>query len=90
MKTIMKPAFPETFDELLLVKCLVIFQKSAQEIIPTAPVEVIEVNEPFVDPLHEENSDRSYQFSYGSEQDESLRQEESDADGNIKGSFGKL
>jgi len=59
----------------------------AQEIIPTAPVEVIEVNEPFVDPLHEENSDRSYQFSYGSEQDDSLRQEESDADGNIKGKY---
>merc|ERR1719162_521491 len=59
----------------------------AQEIISTAPVEVIEVNEPFVDPLHEENSDRSYQFSYGSEQDDSLRQEESDADGNIKGKY---
>jgi len=59
----------------------------AQEIIPTAPDEVIEVNEPFVDPLHEENSDRSYQFSYGSEQDDSLRQEESDADGNIKGKY---
>merc|ERR1719362_373115 len=59
----------------------------AQEIIPKAPVEVIDVNEPFVDPLHEENSDRSYQFSYGSEQDDSLRQEESDADGNIKGKY---
>ena len=66
---------------------MIFFLKSAQEIIPTSPVEVIE---PFVDPLHEENSDRSYQFSYGSEQDDSLRQEESDADGNIKGSFEKL
>ena len=86
----MKPTFSETFDALKLVKCLVSFQKSAQEIIPTAPVEVIDVNEPFVDPLHEENSDRSYQFAYGSEQDDSLRQEESDADGNIKGNFKRL
>ena len=86
----MKSTFPETFDEFMLVKSLVIFLKSAQEIIPTTPVEVIDVNEPFVDPLHEENSDRSYQFAYGSEQDDSLRQEESDADGNIKGNFKRL
>ena len=40
-----------------------------------------------MDPLHEENSDRSYKFSHVSEPVDGsiLRQEESDADGNIKG-----
>ena len=62
---------------------------SAKDPIPSAPVEAIE---PFVDPLHEENSDRSYKFSYGSEPSEGsiLHQEESDADGNIKGKYFKF
>lgn len=44
--------------------------------------------DPFVDPLHDENADRSYKFSYGSAEDEGgLRQEESDAYGNINGKY---
>jgi len=58
----------------------------ASDMVPSAPAQDV-VIEPFVDPLHEENSDRSYKFSYGSEEDESLRQEESDSDGNIKGKY---
>ena len=54
--------------------------------VPSSPAQDV-VIEPFVDPLHEENSDRSYKFSYGSEEDESLHQEESDSDGNIKGKY---
>ena len=42
---------------------------------------------PFIDPLHEENSDRSYKFSYGSEEEDNLRREESDSDGNIRGKY---
>jgi len=58
----------------------------AKDPIPSVTVQPIE---PFVDPLHEENSDRSYKFSHVSEPEDGsiLRQEESDADGNIKGKY---
>ena len=43
----------------------------------------------FVDPLHQDNLDRSYQFSYGSEE-ENNREETSDSKGNFEKGWGQF
>ena len=44
-------------------------------------------SKPFVDPLAVENPDRSYQFSYGSNEEDASREEVSDSKGNIRGKY---
>ena len=41
-------------------------------------------SEPFFDPLADDNPDRSYQFSYGSNEEDASREEVSDAKGEKK------
>ena len=41
-------------------------------------------SEPFFDPLADDNPDRSYQFSYGSNEEDASREEVSDAKGEEK------
>ena len=40
-------------------------------------------SEPFFDPLADDNPDRSYQFSYGSKEEDASREEVSDSKGEI-------